>query len=66
MGGEGNYTFKLGLRQGFAAGVRALLNDRELIIAEHSIDGIMDDDITRAFERWWAANRKTPPRRNVK
>lgn len=58
MAGNGAYFRKLGARQGFAAGVSAMLTDAELRSAAASVDGVMNDDVARAFERWYATQRK--------
>jgi hypothetical protein len=57
--GEGSYFRKLGAKQGFAAGVKAMLNDVDLRRAAHDVDGVMIDDINKAFERWWSTQIKS-------
>lgn len=57
--GNGNYFRKLGAKQGFTAGVRAMLDDVDLRRAAQSVDGVTNDDVARAFERWWATQRKS-------
>ncbi len=57
--GAGNYFRKLGAKLGFAAGVRAMLDDVDLRRATQSVDGVMNDDVARAFERWWATQRRS-------
>jgi hypothetical protein len=59
MAGDGQYFRKLGAKQGFAAGVRAMLGDVDLRRAAQSIDGVMNDDVEHAFERWWATQRRS-------
>lgn len=56
--GEGSYFRKLGAKQGFAAGVKAMLNDADLRRA-HDIEGVIASDIDKAFERWWSTQRKS-------